>query len=245
MILVHAGQVRNIKSAMERIYNLEFDYVIVLCPERIGVDGKFPEFFQGKFLGGQTRLDSVVRLYERNKNSIFLLVGGYNPDEGFEDFRESQKTIDMEVYLRNKCPSIKTEKANSLPCTKHNLVKVFNTYQENLKNGKVALLTNQYHLSRAKAFWVKLTKEEPEFKDIPVPKFIASENLIGQSQPVRNSIEYVLRIEEEINGVGDIVVGNYQDSCLNKKFELYKKIIFDEYQSLLTRKERDGIISRL
>ena len=47
---------------------MKYDIIIVLCPER-KFDGKFPEFKNGKYLGGQTRMDAAAIVCEEHKKA--------------------------------------------------------------------------------------------------------------------------------------------------------------------------------
>lgn len=219
---------------------MKYDYIIVLCSEKKDKNGKFPEFLDGKYLGGQTRMDAAIEVYKENKEAEFIIVGGYDKNgEG------SQKIEDMYEFLTNKCQNIKIFKRPSLPCTFHNLVAIFNMWREydiKLENKKIGLLTNFYHLPRALRFWGELRKNE-EFKNIivscPIP--ISAESVI-QNIPSEmyneKSNEYLSALMGEVEGLKDIEKDSYTDNCLVKNREFFIEIAKKYPNILLTSKER-------
>src|SRR3989344_5163902 len=149
---------------------MKLDYIIVLNPDK-KIHGQFPNFKDGKYLGGATRMAAAITIAKENQFSEIILVGGYNEDNGKDKstfFQKSQKVEDMKDYLNENKIKNSIVTINSLPCTKHNLIAVFNKYQKKFENKKVGILTNKYHLSRALQFWVKL-KEEPDFNKLSIP----------------------------------------------------------------------------
>jgi hypothetical protein len=240
---------------------MKYDFIIVLCPSVRCLDGKFSQFENGKYLGGQTRMEAAVKLAQENKNTTFILVGGYNEDDGIKAskyYKKSQKTADVEKYLKEKKvkeKKVKNKKiikrieiVNSLPCTKHNLVAVFHEFKEELsdKNKKIGLLTNAYHLPRALRFWKKLVDDEKdEFGTIIKPgkkpskdepgelKPIVAESIVGVEKDSRyaGEHEYISRLEDELSGLIDIEKDEYRDGCIlaKKKLRFYKQIIEDHF----------------
>lgn len=227
---------------------MKYDIIIVLCPEKKDPDGKFPDFKDGMYLGGQVRMDAAKKIYENNENAEFIVVGGYNSKSKRSEWEKvdaSQKVDDMKSFLKKDCLGIKIIPIKSLPCTKHNLVAIFNTWKNSeeklkrLKDKKIGLLTNFYHLPRALRFWGELTNTE-EFMGIPMPISISAESII--ELPVNNMhirfIEYLLRLEDERRGLKDIENESYAGSCLGKKFDDFKDIIEKYKDILLTESER-------
>jgi len=220
---------------------MKYDIVIVLCPDKKNLYGKFPEFKNGKYLGGQTRMNAAVVLSQENKKTIFILVGGHNEDDGITDsdyYKKSQKTADMRQYFLEKGIENKRLKiVNSLPCTKHNLVAVFKKYSKRLdkkKKLKIGLLTNFYHLPRALNFWRNLVCDE--FQSIVKnPTAIIAESIIGGDRPYYKEYEYFLRLESELKGLIDLNTDRYKDKCLKEGFF---RIINGSGNKLLTRKDK-------
>lgn len=210
---------------------MNYDTVIVFCPDKKGIDGKFPDFQDGKYLGGQVRMDAAVRVYEDNKNAEFVLVGGYNEDNGDEGsnyYQKSDKTSDMKDHMIDKgVAEDHLVVVNSLPCTRHNLIAIFNKYGENLKAQRIAILTNFYHIPRALRFWSKLRDEMPHLRNLDVPRPIAAETM----GDINKGLEYITRIEGELSGLIDIELDGYKDKCIKEKYE---RILQEEHSVLLT-----------
>ncbi|MDD5639196.1 MAG: ElyC/SanA/YdcF family protein [Candidatus Pacebacteria bacterium] len=214
---------------------MEYDIVIVLCPEKKDPDDKFPEFKNNKYLGGQTRMDAACEIFKKNKGAEFVLVGGYD-----QNSKKSKKVEDMREFLKEKCENIIILERPSLPCTRHNLVAVFNYWikeRKEIKGKKIGILTNFYHLPRALRFWGELVNEK-EFSEIPVPIPIIAESIVEKSDAYTRFIEYILRTDSEINGLKDNEKGTYKDNCLDKNMEHFKSVINDEKEILLTSAER-------
>jgi len=219
---------------------MKYDYIIVLCSEKKDKNGKFPEFLDGKYLGGQTRMNAAVEMYKENKEAEFIIVGGYD-----ENGEGSKKVEDMYEFLTNECQNIKIFKCPSLPCTFHNLVAIFNTWRKHnikLENKKIGLLTNFYHLPRALRFWSELNRKE-EFKNIfiPCPIPISAESVVQNiSSEMYNerSGEYLSTLMSEAEGFKDIEKDSYTDNCLLKKREFFIEIAKKYPNILLTSEER-------
>jgi hypothetical protein len=218
---------------------MKYDIIIVLCPWK-KVDCKFPEFLNGKYVGGQTRMDATCEIYKKNKQAEFIIVGGYN-----ENSEESDKVRDMKNFLKEKCPEIIIKECPSLPCTRHNLVAIFNTWRrdpQDLQGKKIGLLTNFYHLPRTLRFWSELvTIKDFRGKKIPTPFPICAESIVKDmsSGVYTRFIEYFLVLESERLGLKDIEKEKYRDSCLMKNFNEFKKLICNKktQKILLTKEE--------
>ena len=220
---------------------MKYDIVIVLCASAKTNDGKFVEFEKGQYLGGQTRMDAAVKLYESNRKAQFILVGGYNKNE-----EKSNKVDGMQEFLRVRCgENINTLLSPSLPCTRHNLITIFNTWKKKgeikeLKNKKIGLLTNFYHLPRAMRFWSELVNQK-EFTGIPTPFLISAESVNDDSGEVHiRFIEYLLRINGEVKGLKDIEEAQYDDKCIEigRKYEDFKNIISKQKDILLNSEDK-------
>lgn len=227
---------------------MKYDIIIVLCPSKKNKEGKFPEFLNGEYLGGQTRMDAAVEIYKENEKARFILVGGYNEDNGITDYyRESQKTTDMEEYMiDNGVEKNNIRTVNSLPCTRHNLIAIFNTYKKKLDGRNIGLLTNFYHMARALRFWTKLVKEIKEFMEIQsFPKSIIAESIIGGGERYIRYCEYISTLEGEIKGLIDIEKNLYRDNCFKLKEEKeykYKRVIKKEFERIIGEDENYSIL---
>ena len=239
---------------------MKYDIIIILCPYK-KLNGKFPEFLNGKYIGGQTRIDATVELSKENEKAIFILVGGYNQDDGVvgsDHYTKSQKTTDMNDYLLGKIAGQnRISIVNSLPSTKHNLVAIFKKY-EKLRddNLNIGLLTNTYHLPRALSWWEELINNENEFKEkknqkntikgiIKNPIPIVAESIIGGDGRYKRYIEYISRLESELKGIMDLKTYKYDHTkgrfkhnykCTHIKKEFFR-IINQKKNALLTERE--------
>lgn len=234
---------------------MKYDIIIVLCPDKKGDNGKFPEFKNGKYLGGQTRMDAAVEISKESNKTKFILVGGYNEDDGVISstyYMASQKTTDMQDFMKEKGARNEIKIVNSLPCTRHNLIAIFNERMEELSNTdfNIGLLTNFYHLPRALNLWTKLAKEEKEFekKIIENPTPIVAESIVEENKRYSKHHEYILRLENELKGLIDLDTYKYKkenqkyerqymDKCLRKEFS---RIIEKEKKRLLTKEEKEN-----
>lgn len=221
----------------------EYDMVIVLCPaERNKLDRKFPEYDEnGKYLGGQTRMDAVVGIYKRNPYSKFIVVGGL--DKMTQRLEESLKTKDMKEYLEEKCDTVDVERINSLPCTKHNFIAIFIRWAEqniNLENKRIGVLTNYFHLPRSLKF---LSDALMEYKIGGNPIFIpiAAESIVCQPEIYIKRQEYFLTLKSEVGGMEDMENGIYKDGCLWRKTK-YERGKFEDYEYII-KQEKDKLLS--
>ncbi|MDP3093141.1 MAG: YdcF family protein [bacterium] len=222
---------------------MKYDIIIVLCPWII-VGGEFPQFLNGKYLGGQIRMDAACRIFEKNNGTKFVLTGGYNEKNG----GRSDKVRDMRKFLEEKCPGIQIIECPSLPCTRHNLIAIFNTWTKedtDVIDKKIGLLTNFYHLPRALRFWGELVNSEG-FKNIPVPIPISAESVIDLSGDTYiRFIEYLLTLDGEIRGLGDNEKGAYNDKCVSDRgLDSFREIVQQRPEILLTNEERKELAKR-
>lgn len=231
-----------------------YDYIIVLCSEINPEDkGKFTNFKHGLYLGGGIRMEAAYKLYQKNKKTILILVADYNKDNGGNDntYKLSHRTSSMKAYLLNcGVPDKNLRIVNSLPCTRHNLVAVFNSFSDDFKNKRVGLLTNSYHLSRSLSFWTELKKYK-KYHNVPsLPDTISAEDIIiDNNVRYKKGGMYIARLELEVKGVVDLISGNYNDGCikLNKKSNKsvirsdYRRIIKENAKFLLTPDEMKSI----
>jgi len=214
------------------------DYIIVFCADKM-YDKKFPEYKEGKYLGGQIRMDAAVEIWKKYKKVEFILVGGYDEDGG------TDKTLDMKVYIENKIDkkyNTKIEIVNSLPCTRHNLIAILNKYDKDLENKTIGILSNFYHIPRILNLWSQLKDDNYKinFNNIKLEPLIA-EKQIGVNYPI-GVIEYIVRLEEEIRGLIDINTNAYKDGCFSVKdgINKFKKLTNIKKIELLSPKEING-----
>jgi len=210
----------------------KYDIIIVLSPEiskERNIDKKFPEFANGMYVGGLTRMKAACKLFKNNKESKMILVGGCD-----ENKEKPEKTEAMGEFLLKKCNCKNFEQITSLPCSRHNLIAVFNRKKKELKGKRIGILTNFYHLPRVLMFWKELTAEE--FKEVPMPFSLCAESIIGRAS--LDSSRLIKRINSEIKGLGHIEENSYRDKCLYENWHLYEEFIKKNNSILLTKKER-------
>ncbi|MFA6271683.1 MAG: ElyC/SanA/YdcF family protein [Patescibacteria group bacterium] len=213
----------------------KYDFIIVLNPSVVDTDCKFTEFEKGQYLGGQTRMEAALKLSEVNKNTEFILVGGYDQNSS-----QSKKVDDMANFLKNRNEKINIIKRLSLPCSHHNFIAVFNEYYKDLIGKKVGLLTNFYHLPRSLMFYSEVVNKEEKFKVIPTLIPICAESLVDNSDVLSmRYIEYISRINSEIKGLGDNEKGKYFDNCMEANKKNFIKIAATYPEILLTEYERN------
>lgn len=220
---------------MKKNINKSYDYIIVLCPEVNPEDkGKFTNFKHGLYLGGGVRMEAAYKLYQQNKNVMLILVADYDKDDGSGiSTGKSHRTESMKSYLLNSgVPEKNLRTVNSLPCTRHNLISVFNNFNDSFNNKKVGLLTNLYHLPRSLAFWIELKKYK-KYHNIPnLPDIISAENIIDSDIRYTKSGMYVARLELEARGVVDFFSGNYEDGCVKLNAKSNKLAIRNDYKKI-------------
>jgi hypothetical protein len=248
----------------------KYDYVIVLCAWTM-INNKFPQFLNGEYLGGQTRMDAAVIVAKQNPKTKIILVGGYNEDnyDKSDYYKKSQKTENMKTFMHengvekyvhnNNKKEERIITVESLPCTRHNLIAVFNEYKEEFskKDARIGLLTNFYHLPRALNFWEKLTKNEEDFKKIiKNPEPIIAESFIEEKERYLHHCEYIKSLESELNGLRLLQTykynidkkcfeHKYKCNCLENKLDKFSKIInSDKNNTYLLTKQEMGDLSK-
>ena len=86
-------------------------------------------------------MEAVAEIFKSNKNTEFIIVGGYDPNTEND---VSQKVTDMECFLKERCENINIKSIKSLPCTFHNFVAIFNTWE--IKRGFTFIMTTMLRL---------------------------------------------------------------------------------------------------
>jgi hypothetical protein len=215
------------------------DFILILCPEINPEDkGKFSDFKHGLYLGGEIRMAAAYELYKQNKKVILTIVADYYPDN--ENLSHWSRADEMKSYLLHRgVPEKNIKIINSLPCTRHNLVAVFNSWSEIFKNKKVALLTNSYHLPRSLVFWLELKKIK-KYQNIPsFPILISAENVVNNKVRYKNPAMYIARLESELKGIMDCVSENYNDACfILSGAKKEKLIVRKDYQKTAAKNKK-------
>lgn len=180
-------------------------------------------------------MEAAYRMYQNNKKAVLILVADYNKDDGVsaDAYKMSNRTDTMKSYLLNcGVPEQNLRTVSSLPCTRHNLISVFNNFNDSFKNKKIGLLTNLYHLPRSLAFWIELKKYK-KYHNIPnLPDPISAENIIDSDARYTKSGMYVARLELEARGIVDVVSGDYEDGCVKLNIKTNKLTIRSDYKKI-------------
>ncbi len=203
----------------------KYKLVILLCPSALNSSGYFDEFsLDGSYLGGQTRMGAAVDISSRVET--FVVVGG-----------TKKKIDDMAKYLRtefkkNKVkPKPKIIRIQSEADTTGNLWAVKRTFREFkgvswLKNKRVGLMTNFYHLPRAMRFSADIFKDE---KMIFLPIIAeAVVNNIGRSSYLLYPTAFLVRVFNDIKGLKDWEEKKYAKQ--DKREDEWKYRCYDQKQ---------------
>ena len=217
-----------------------FDNIIVLSASSKSSDGKFPNYMNGMYLGGQVRMDAAHLLIKLNPDIRFTIVGGYNELSLGGNQATSNKVNDiadsMDIRLNANVDLI-----YSLPCTHHNFVAVFNSWKKSgLRPQRIGILSNSYHLARALTF---AKKNQFIFDGIQGSKFttISAEDtlkILPETVFGKHINEYKKRLAREKEGLRKLQKNSYKDYCLTRDFGELKDIIRDHKDDLLTNKEK-------
>jgi len=199
-------------------------YIVVLASGPLGENNTFPEYHNNMYLGGHTRMLAAVRILQHNSNLEMTLVGGFNPDVS-EDVPMSNKLDDMASFLYSRTPSARLHSVCSLPCTRHNFKAVFASWKADgikLVGNEVGILTNAYHLPRAKLFAEREATEFEQYKHLEFMS-ISAEEILGislETIAAADPAAYAKRIASELQGVSQIIDGTYADGCLSHAWSL-------------------------
>lgn len=212
--------------------------IVVLATEVRDEDGKFPNFEKDKqsdrriYVGGEVRMQAAIKAAQDYPEAKFIMLGGWA-----EKNRELiSKPDDMANFLKEKVPNCHIETINSLPSTRSNLVALFNTLGDQLKENEVTILTNDYHEERIKAIWDKLRQDE--YAGIKDPEFLTVSKLGLEEEVCKDDDEYKLRVQREAEGVAALNKGEYSESKRVSVESILKQ--YPEYaEIILTPKERE------
>lgn len=212
---------------------MQFDTIIVPAPGPLGPDGRFPDTLNGLYLGGQLRMDAAVALCRQNPRTAFVLTGGFNrPDQGY--WNSSEQVHAMAWHIEKTVSKPKLELVYSLPCTHHNFVAVFQSWQGRTTPKHIGILTNAYHMPRAMELAERSAK-----KILPGSvKFepLIAETILGTEHDV--TAAYCARALSEQEGLDDLRHGRYTDRCLTSQYAWLKDVITIYADSLLEPDEK-------
>jgi hypothetical protein len=219
---------------------MTFDYIIILSAAAENIDGKFPNFLNGVYLGGEVRVKAAAKLLDEYPDTDFIVAGGYN-EKNVGIAGTSKKVDDIVEFLRASNHKAKIQEVYSLPCTHHNFVAVFNYWRNNkISPKRVGILSNEYHLPRAMAFANILSPTMlpgSEITFVPLAAETVDASLILKLDEVSQAA-YTRRLEYEKTGLQKIRSGMYADYCLTRDFELLKELIYENPDGLLTDTEK-------
>ena len=162
----------------------------------------------GMFTGGQLRLCAVAEFATRWRPRCVAVVGGLHAQHG------TRMTDTMEKFIKEKSDGVQVQKINSLPCTRHNVIALFNQLGRQLEGKRVAVLTNDYHLRRFLEFWCRVQLEYGFL--VPEPLGVAAEWICPSAETDFTWAALDLRRKSEARGVADLRAGKYVDRCLDQ-----------------------------
>jgi hypothetical protein len=183
------------------------DLLIVPSPILNDAGTAFPEVdpTTGLYVGGHLRMSAAADFSLHCQPAKVVVVGGLNPKHG------PQMTQAMARFILERNSGANVQRVNSLPCTRHNVIAIFNQLRGELAGKRIGVLSNSYHLPRFLAFWTSL---RPSYRgNIPDPLVIAAESCRLTRGPVDQSA-YEARIAAEQRGLADLRAGKYLDRCL-------------------------------
>jgi hypothetical protein len=186
----------------------ELDVLIVPSPILSDAGDAFLDIdpVTGMFTGGHLRLCAAAEFATRWRPRSIAVVGGLHAQHG------TRMTDTMEQFIKQRNRDAQVQKVNSLPCTRHNVIALFNRLGRQFEGRRVAVLTNEYHLRRFLEFWSRL-QTEYDFR-VPEPLGIAAEWIAPSVDTDFTSAALEQRRKSEARGVADLRAGKYVDPCL-------------------------------
>ena len=145
VIIFIGGEVWIIWTGFNSVPDQENDFIIVLGAQ---VRGETPS------LTLQYRLNSAYEYLEENPHTVAILSGGQGPDEGISEAEA------MRRYLVDK--GIAEERLileDKSTCTEENLKYSFEIIERIKEESKVSIVTNRFHVLRAKLIAADLGKK--------------------------------------------------------------------------------------
>jgi hypothetical protein len=159
----------------------------------------------GLYVGGHLRMSAAAEFSLQYRPAKVVVVGGLNPKQG------PRMTQAMAQFILEKNSGANVQRVNSLPCTRHNVIAIFDQLRSELAGKRIGVLSNSYHLPRFLAFWTKL---RPSYGgNIPDPLAILAESCCLTRGPVDQSASEA-RIAAEQRGLADLGADRYVDRCL-------------------------------
>ena len=211
--------------------------IVVPATEIRGADGHFPNFEKDKkfdrhiYVGGEVRMQAAIEAAKKYPEAEFIMLGGW----ALKDGELLSKPEDMAGFLKENAPEVKVGIINSLPSTRSNLVALFNTLGEEIKEGRLIFLTNDYHIDRIQAIWSKLKTEE--YPDMADPEILTVSDLGVKEGVEQAAPEYQLRLEREQEGIEALKRGEYTEQKRISIEQVLQKYPKSE-SIILTPKER-------
>lgn len=199
--------------AAEEIASLlwnSLDILIIPSPVLAEDGAIFPDIdpANGLYVGGRARLEAAVELSSRYAPGLIVVVGGIHPKHG------ARMTAAMRQFIVKRNRRANVLPVDSLPCTRHNVIALFNQLGQQLADKRLAVLTNEYHLPRFLAFWSKLRAEYRLRIDDPLP--IAAEVICDPGDAQAHAAAIKARHAAEQRGLADLRAGKYADRCLRQ-----------------------------
>ena len=220
---------------------MDYDFIIILCAAAANVEGKFPNFLNGMYLGGEVRIKAAAKLLDIYPETNFIVAGGFN-EKNIGIAGTSKKVDDIVDFLKDENRKASVQEIYSLPCTHHNFVAVFNYWKSNkIYPHNIGILTNEYHLPRALKFadlnaQSILPDRNLSFTPIAAESFYTA--MVHELSLADERAAYLKRQEHEKAGLEKINAGDYTDYCLTRDFGLLKDLIYENPDYLLTGNEK-------
>ena len=189
----------------------------------------------GMFTGGHLRLCAATEFATRWRPRSIAVVGGLHAQHG------TRMTDTMEKFIKQRNCDAHLQKVNSLPCTRHNVIALFNQLGRQLEGKRVAVLTNEYHLRRFQEFWSRVQLEYG-FR-APEPLGVAAEWICPSAETDFTWAALELRRKAEARGVTDLRAGKYVDRCLGQ-LSNFRDHLAKSPENYLSPKERAAWIPR-
>ena len=183
----------------------------------------------GMFTGGHLRLCAATEFATRWRPRSIAVVGGLHAQHG------TRMTDAMEKFIKQRNSDAHLQKVNSLPCTRHNVIALFNQLGRQLEGKRLAVLTNEYHLRRFMEFWSRVQLEYG-FR-VPEPLGVAAEWICPSAETDFTWAALELRRKAEARGVTDLRAGKYVDRCLGE-LSNFRDHLAKSPENYLSPKER-------
>jgi hypothetical protein len=181
----------------------------------------------GLYVGGQVRLAAAAEFSIRFKPRAVVVVGGITAKERF------RQTAAARQFILERNADANVIAINSLPCTRHNVIAIFNQLGSKLQGERTGVLTNSYHLPRFLAFWSDLQKSFG--LNLGPPMAIPAGSI--SANPLMHGVPYQKRMDAEAAGLADLRAGKYVDRCLDR-LDLFRDEVVQHPDWYLAPEER-------